>query len=372
LYVHLVIGLASTAFAVPPFNYAKALENSGIEPSEQTLVAILTEGIPVDWQSPEGRNNGADERWRLTELIVQAINASHMESAAPVLIHCIRHPLPPRMAADLSAAVESRSDAEQSYDALLARFRAECANALVGKGHESAPPVLHELLFSLAAVMREKSSSGEPFNNFAWAFNSTCRAVARLGSSQCIEEAIALLPDISPHKARPVVQALRDITGRTYGPDFDRPARLAPAEYAKWQRWWEVNKVVFHIKLDAFPRFPPKKTETLRDFVLAAPERVSQGRAPDRGGTEAGEWLAANARSHRRKLRALMDDPDERIAVRVEALFWSYHYGGRRARRSVQLYASGEAPFDEADARLREQMQRAAQSLLATTETHAN
>jgi hypothetical protein len=71
---------------------------------------------------------------------------------------------------------------------------------------------------------------------------AAARACARRKARVLVPNLIALLADPEPPVARAAHQALKDLTGKDFGPDADATRAERKAALKKWQAWWKRQK----------------------------------------------------------------------------------------------------------------------------------
>ena len=96
-------------------------------------------------------------------------------------------------------------------------------------------------------------------------------------------------------------------------------------------------------------------------MIKAAPRREFRLQPSlDRGGTEATTWLEAYGAKHVGEIAALMNDPDEQLSIRKEAMTWYARFRRHKALSELERYVKYQVPFDPLDASFRRSLCEAA------------
>ena len=354
----LAILLGQGAMASVPYDPDYELRAAGLATDAPTLLSYLREGLPEGLALSDGRPLPADQRWGKYGHVVNALGKMKSPEAPPILIGLLEGPLPPKLATDLELSAADRFPDEE-YE--IVSFQSRCAVALRLIGDPSAAPALTRYVERLLPLMKIKAET-PLYPPYTSAFANACVALGDLGSTAGIAFTVAALPDVpldDPWAAR----TLRVLTGQPFGPQYGHPARVARRECAKWTAWWDASKATYQIDPNARLHRSSatgyvRDMKTVRDYVHQAPlARWGKGQPSlSRNGPEAVEWLAQNGAAHIKELAALVNDPDETVGVRNEAMVWYARFGGRKAMKTLAKYVRYEVPFDPEDSKLQHAM----------------
>lgn len=353
---------AVQASASPPAPDGWIFEQYGLTYDEASLISYLQNGLPKKLVDKNGEKLPAyRSRFQFYPEIIHLLAKAKSEAAVPVLCDMLTA-MPPALTEELDAS-DNFSHSPERNIAYLQMF---CAQALGEIGVNSAVPVLSGFARRLLPELK-MSIETEYYQYCTSAFNFACRSLGLLGEKEGVALLMAALPD-TPDKDLWVIISLQVLTGVTfspkYGPDYGHPTRVVRTLRDKWLAWWAENRSIYQADPEAIrernSRFRPRPPmTTIRDYVHEAPFRgITDG--PMERGEEAAAWLEKNGPKRLDDLAALMNDPDESIGIRREAMAWYTKFGGRKAIKEITRYVQNQVPFDAEDADLRDQMGKAA------------
>ncbi len=348
----MLLGHAAMA-TPPPRDPEDLLKEVGLASDVPTLLSYLREGLPEGLVFRDGRPLPSNQRFARYHHVIEALRKMKSPEAVPLLTSLLEGPLPPKLAEDLERSAADRFPDEE-YE--IVSFQSSCARALGQIGDSSAVPALTRYLERLLPLMKIKAET-PLYPPYTLAFGNACVALGRLGSTAGVAFAVAVLPD-TPLDNPWAVYTLKELTGQPFGPQSGRPARVARREHAKWTAWWDANKATYQIDPDAINESRRRSyvadMKTVRDYVHQAPLATRSTFATN--GPEAVEWLTQHVAAHKKELAALVNDPDETVYVRNEAMVWYARYGGRKAMKTLAKYVRYEIPFDPEDSKLQHAM----------------
>lgn len=360
--------LGQGAMASVPYDPDYELRAAGLATDAPTLLAYLREGLPEGLVFRDGRPP-SNQRFARYHLVIEALGKMKAPEAVPLLTSLLEGPLPPKLAEDLERSAADRFPDEE-YE--IGSFQSSCARALGQIGDPSAVPALTRYVERLLPLMKIKAET-PLYPPYTLAFGNACVALGKLGSTAGVAFAVAVLPD-APLDNPWAVYTLKELTGQPFGPQYGHPARVARREHARWAAWWDANKATYQIDPGAMLDRSSATgyvtdMKTVRDYVHQAPlARWGKGQPSlSRNGPEAVEWLTQHGAAHKKELAALVNDPDETVGVRNEAMVWYARFGGREAMKTLAKYVRYEVPFDPEDTKLQHAM--AKQAFLIIKET---
>lgn len=356
----------------PPDGYI--FEQYGLNYDEASLISYLQNGVPKELADKDGQKMSNYRRWTtFYPEIVRLLAKAKSEAAVPILCDMLAA-LPPALAADLDTSVELLESRE--YKRVY--FQAGCAETLGEIGMDAAVPALSGFAQRLLPDLKQNIKTE---NNSAYqvAFRLTCTSLGLLGEEEGVALLMAALPD-APDDCLWAIIPLQVLTGitfsPTYGPEYGHPKRVERALCKKWLAWWKENRATYQVDRDAIrernSRFRPRPPmTTIRDYIHEVPfrELTPCTGAPTERGKAAAAWLEQNGPKRLDDLAALMNDPDETIGVRREAMAWYAKFGGRKARKELMPYVQNKVSFDAEDAYLQSEMGRAAFEIIKASDT---
>lgn len=362
-------------FASPPPPDGWIFEQYGLSYDEASLISYLQNGFPKDVLDKNGEQMDARQRWSYVyPEAVRLLAKEKSEAAVPILCDMLTA-LPPALAADLEALIVSVEESDREREYKLAFFQAACAMALRETGSDNAVLALASFARRLLPELKPNIETGN-YPAYLVAFREACISLVLLGEEDGVALLMAALPD-TPDKEPWVAQALTMLTGvtfsPTYGPEDGHPARVGRALREKWLAWWEENRATYQADPEAIrernPRYKPRPPmTTIRDYIHEAPFRGITDHPMERG-EEAAAWLEQNGPKRLDDLKALMNDPDEAIGIRREAMAWYAKFGGRKAIKELIPYVQNQVPFDPEDADLQSEMGMAAFEIIKASDT---
>ena len=370
--IALVLLLSSVALfsmqisASPPPPDGAIFEQYGLIYDEASLISYLQNGVSHDLVDKDGEKMEDYRRWSAFYPEARRLLAkAKSEMAVPILCDMLTA-IPPALTEDLdtSVATSDKPDSKRKYN--LVFFQAGCAEALGEIGKDTAIPALSDFAQRILPELKQNIET-ENYPPYQVAFREACISLALLGEEEGVALLMAALPDM-PDKELWALPALNVLTGVTfspvYGPEYGQPARVCRAQREKWFAWWEENRATYQADPEAIrernSRHKPRPPmETIRDYVHEAPFRDFYDGPMERG-KEAAAWLEKNGPKRLDDLAALMNDPDESIGIRREAMAWYAKFGGRKAIKEITRYVQNQVPFDAEDVDLRDQMGKTA------------
>lgn len=325
-----------------------------------TLSRYLTEGVPEGHQPRDGDPMAVASypfrRWELYLSIAKYLGQAKSKVAAPALLEAIESELPRALQLDLDIHVAGYSGYKtwNEWDIAerekIATFRAACAESLARIGHKASLPPLKDYLESFEERITAELIREKPDSAYLWAFSRTCRAITALGDKAGIDALIASLDDCPIVAPETIINYLRISTGQPFGPEYDQPLHLRPAEIQKWKDWWETNKTSFVIDetkviTQTKPDLPKPAPRTLRDHVAFAETRY-MGYDGTGWGRYSTTWLEDNSQRYVSELLRLTNDPNEPSRVRGEAMDWFAKFAGPLAFPILRDFATDDACCD--------------------------
>ena len=237
--------------------------------------------------------------------------------------------------ADSNATCESW---DKAVMARTIRFRGQCALALARGGRREAAEALSALLQELVPVVIREYAEYEPENEILSGFQDICAAMIMLGRKEGVDAFIAVLPSTYGERktAHNEWECARDFLGRTVGDRFDLAPDLPKHLYEKavrqWEDWWRANRD--GLSFEEVKKKPEDKSGehcaeesmSTRDLV-AAIEDYGNGLAP-RPRAEA--VLKKRCARNCRELKAVAENPGERLDVRAKATEFYIHFKGKK------------------------------------------
>jgi hypothetical protein len=357
LFLGAIVLFSVQVSASPPPPDGYIFEQYGLSYDEASLISYLQNGLPKELVDKKGKQMDARQRWSFGyPEAVRLLAKAKSEAAVPILCDMLTA-LSPALAEDLEASMAPADKSDKKREHNLAFFQAGCVVALGEIGKNTAISALSGF------AQRRLPNASE----YEYAFREACVALALLGEEEGVALLMAALPD-TPDKDPWVIIPLQMLTGvtfsPTYGPEYGQPARVGRALREKWLAWWEENRATYQADPEAIrernSRYKPRPPmETIRDYVHEAPFRGPTDGPMERG-EEAAAWLEKNGPKRLDDLAALMNDPDESVWIRREAMAWYAQLGGRKAIKEITRYVQNQVPFDPEDTDLRNQMGKAA------------
>ena len=363
--------------ASPPPPDGFIFEQYGLSYDEASLISYLQNGLPKEVLDTKGEQMDARQRWSFGyPEAVRLLAKAKSEAAVPILCDMLTA-MPPALAEDLDASVATsdNSDSRRKYN--LVFFQAGCAEALGEIGKDTAIPALLDFAQRLLPELKQNIETGN-YPPYQVAFREACISLGLLGEEEGLALLMAALPD-TPEKDLWVLPALNVLTGVTfsppYGPEYGQPARVCRAQREKWLAWWEENRATYQADPEAIRertsrhKSRPPMT-TIRDYIHEVPfrELTPCTGAPTERGKAAAAWLEQNGPKRLDDLAALMNDPDEAIEIRCEAMAWYAKLGGCKAIKEITRYVQNQVSFDPEDADLQARMGNGAFEIIKSSD----
>ena len=368
------------ASASPPIPPESFLRSVGLLSDDEAVIGYLQNGFPstAKWpdNSPRARYATISNAYsKLRELI----ESKHLNAAVTALRKLVQAPLPPLLhdAFVASEAVRRNASAELEFavEAQTMSFQGSWAYTLAKLGDTEASDIIKDRIKSTtqtvyARLAQQTQGHSTELTEYVGGYVQLCSALAGLGDKDGVQFLIATLPHLQDNPDG-VVGPLRFATGQNFGPDWDLPRRLQDAEKEKWYAWWATNKTTFQPKTEyiLYPfkyRDAQRTPQTVRDYVdLARDSLDKQTDTYIPSSQEAAtEWLSSHAERVVGDLTLIINNPDERLYVRVKAMKW-YARGIRYDPLPLLTkYVRKRGSFDPADAELADTMAREAKALV--------
>ena len=327
------------------------LESAGLHSDNEAIIGYLQNGFPTTakWpdDNPIARYNAISNAYHAIDNLI-AIR--QFKASEPALRTLVRGPLPPPLheafVAKEAARPQPSADLAFAVEAETMLFRSSWAYALAKLGDATAIDIIKDQIQSATPTVHDRLSqmSQGHLNAYVGAYARFCSSLAGLGDKDGVQYLIATLPSLGDNPES-IVMPLRLATGQNFGPDYDLPQRLQDAEKQKWYAWWAENKTDFRPRteyiLNIYKYWESRPAPvTVRDRVDVA--RGTLDRPTDSYISPQEEkatlWLADNAKKVAADLKRIINNPDERLSVRVKAMMWYAHGIGSGSLPQLKKY----------------------------------
>ncbi len=358
LLAALVVSRDSVARSVPAdIPPEKSLSAAGLSIDEASLIRYLEQGIPPGYfPVQESRDNipFVTRRWGYYGLMATVLAKMGSQAAIPVLEQLQAGALPPILDSDLDlcAAALSRymetvtwEEWDTARERLHDGLRLSSARALSRITGTSSVPFELSMLEKWTPAFLNASESGNDIQQF---YYGLCKSLTMQGSPAGIDTFIATFDSPQDRINDPIVSLLQQWTGQTFGPEYDDSPRVKAVEIGKWKSWWAANRATFQPNVanmqQSIPFLTPYPAPTsLRDRVWHA-ENASMDYDNRYFGRQSIAWLEENGHREVRKLLAIVEDEDERLTVRGEALMWYVKFAKNPSYKMLLGYATAPDP----------------------------
>jgi len=187
-------------------------------------------------------------------------------------------------------------------------------------------------------------NASEHDNDIQQFYYGLCKSLTMQGSPAGIDAFIAYFDASQDRVHDPIVSQLQQWTGQTFGPAYDDSPRVKSIEIGKWKSWWAANRTTFQPNVANMQQSIPFLTPypaptTLRDRVWHA-QNATMDYDNRYFGRQSIAWLEENGHRNLRELRKVVEDEDERLSIRGEALTWYVKFTKKPSYKMLLGYAT--------------------------------